>query len=233
MRPSCQCLKASLKGHVLLPPRTASAPTCTKIALGRYSRRGSTPTSPPHWASWLVTYSAKERALIFLFSSLYVLEFALCPIYIEGVFDCLLSHWLLSLYDQHGISLAQVKGAEVGDEGPGDGVDLHHQPHPPDPGAVRVHGWWESWLRSGSQLGGSGFFAIEGSNGGLDDGLQILPRLLPTPLNHLQIMKLTKKLTHKMGFSTISFIWDLIPRLACQGRIQRPHVLSGDQAEQN
>ena len=44
------------------------------------------------------------------------------------------------------------------------------------------------------------FFAIEGSNGGLDDGLQILPRLLPTPLNHLQIMELTKKLTHKMGF---------------------------------
>ena len=59
----------------------------------------------------VVTDSAKERALLFLFSSLYVLEFALCPIYIEGVFDCLLSHWLLSLYDdQHVVSLAQVRG---------------------------------------------------------------------------------------------------------------------------
>ena len=94
-----------------------------------------------------MTDSAKERALIFLFSSLYVLEFALCPIYIEGVFDCLLSHWLLSLYDQHGISLAQVKGAGVGDGGPGDGVNLHQQPRPPDPG-VRVHG-----EKAGSDLG--------------------------------------------------------------------------------
>ena len=56
MRPSCQCLKASLKGHVLLPPRTALAPACTKIALGRYSHRGSTPTDPPRSVSlcgWL------------------------------------------------------------------------------------------------------------------------------------------------------------------------------------
>ena len=57
-----------------------------------------------------------------------MLEFDLCPIYIEGVFDCLLSHWLLSLYDQHGISLAQVKGPGVGDGDPGDGVNLHQQP---------------------------------------------------------------------------------------------------------
>ena len=101
----------------------------------------------------------------------------------------MLSHWLLSLYDdQHSISLAQVRGiAEVGDGGPGDGVNLHQQPrHPPNPGELRVHGEKAgSDLDLNEDLAGSGLFH-KGSNGRLDDGLQILPRLLPTPLNHLQ-----------------------------------------------
>ena len=46
---------------------------------------------------------------------------------------------VISLYYQHGISLAQVQVAEVGDGGPGDGVNLHQQPRALDPG-VRVHG---------------------------------------------------------------------------------------------
>ena len=73
----------------------------------------------------------------------------------------------------------------MGDGGPGDGVNLHQQPRPPDPGA-RVHGEKAgSDLDLNEDLAGSGLFH-KGSNGRLDDGLQILPRLLPTPLNHLK-----------------------------------------------
>ena len=91
---------------------------------------------------------------------------------------------MLSLYDQHGLYLTQVKGVKGGDGGPGDGVNLHQQPQ------HLAQTFWE-------HCGGKNWRILpdldfrhkeRGSNGGLDDGLKVLPRLFTTPLDHLEIL---------------------------------------------
>ena len=153
-----------------------------RTALGRYSRKGSTLTSPPRWASWWSRLCKRKGTHISVFISICARIWSLSNLHRRSFWLCVEPLVVITVWSAWFIF---------------------------DP-SEGCQGWWwrpRRWCEpppttstSGPNILGtlwSGLWRIlpdldfrhkeRGSNGGLDDGLKVLPRLFATPLDHLEI----------------------------------------------